>query len=165
MFWIAARASRVNSDSSNECRSALLAVNGISKRCSSSPNARPSSPGAPDFFGQRPQHAGQPRHVGQRQLRHRCPRRCRTLRVVQQTDHGSPPDCRRDKANSSATNAVAEAASTGMTSPIASPESGAAKGGAVQCSFCGCSCPPWIRHGPLRRRSPRFDYIRRKRRL
>lgn len=41
-FSIAARVSRVAFASANACRSALLAVNGISKRCFRSPNARPS---------------------------------------------------------------------------------------------------------------------------
>ena len=81
------------------------------------------------------------------------------------TDHGSPPDCSRGVVDASATNAVAETSSNGMSSPIASPESGVAKGGAVQCSFCGSWCPRWIRHGPLRRRSPRSGYIRRERHL
>ena len=80
------------------------------------------------------------------------------------TDHGSLSDSDLGLLNASATNAVAET-SNGLSSPIPSPESGVGIGGAVQCSFCGCWRPPWIRHGPLRRRSPRSSYIRKERRL
>jgi hypothetical protein len=78
------------------------------------------------------------------------------------TDHGLLSDSPLDLLNASATNAVAETSSNGLSSPIASSESGVAISDAVQCSFCGSWCPPWIRYGPLRRRSPRSGYIRRE---
>jgi hypothetical protein len=81
------------------------------------------------------------------------------------TDQGSLCDSALDLLNASATNAVAETSSNGLSSPIASSESGVAIDGAVQCSFCSRWCPPWYRPGPLRRRSPRSGYIRRERRL
>ncbi len=82
------------------------------------------------------------------------------------TDQGSLSDSALDLLNASATNAVAETSSSDLSSPIASSDSGAAIDGAVQCSFCRrWWCKPGIRHGPLRRRSPRSGYIRRERRL
>jgi len=81
------------------------------------------------------------------------------------TDHGSLKDNLRGVLDASATNAVAETLSNGLSSPIASSESGVAIDDAVQCSFCSRWCPPWYRYGPLRRRSPRSGYIRRERRL
>ncbi len=80
------------------------------------------------------------------------------------TDHGSLADRAVALLNASATNAVAET-SNGLSSPITSPESGVVISGAVQCSFCGHWRSPWIRHGPLRRRSPRSGYIRKERHL
>ena len=81
------------------------------------------------------------------------------------TDHSSLSDSPRGVLDASATNAVAETSSDGLSSPIASSDSGVAIDDAVQCSFCGSWCPPWVRHGPLRRRSPRSGYIRKERRL
>ena len=81
------------------------------------------------------------------------------------TDQSLPSDCFLDLLNASATNAVAETSSNGPSSPIASSDLGVAIDDALQCSFCGCWCPAWVRYGPLRRRSPRSSYIRKERRL
>src|SRR5450631_1542804 len=89
-------------------------------------------------------------------------KRYRNRRCV--TDQGSLPDCSRVVLDASTTNAVAETSSNELP-PITELKSDAAIGNGLQCSFCGRWCGPWIRHGPLRRRSARSGYFIKERRL
>ncbi len=93
----------------------------------------------------------------ERSRRYRDRKKLRDRKNV--TDHGSLSDGTLDLLNASATNAAAKTSSNGSSSPIASSESGAAIGNALQCSFCRRGRPRWVRLGPLRRRSPRSGYI------
>jgi hypothetical protein len=86
------------------------------------------------------------------------------LRRKSVTDHGSLIITAHDVLGMSAAEANSRpSAVQSMPSDPAALTAGRSGAGSVHCSFCRRWCEPWIRHAPLRRRSPHPRHHRRER--
>jgi hypothetical protein len=85
------------------------------------------------------------------------------LRRKSVTDHGSLLIAGHDVLRMSATEAKSRPSALQSISDPGALTTGRSGAGMVHCSFCRRWCEPWIRHAPLRRRSPHPRHHRRER--